>query len=159
MNELQKSAFSNDRSSECLQKPGMVTKQLREVRQHTSKPHHFIVFMAYLNYFIMLVASHLRDLIYYFVILGKLHNTRFDTDKNIKANVRGIFGGFEAFFVRNIFVVGKACFNHPIATTPGTEIGILDRNRINVFTADFQLNGRTINCLNFGSYNYLGSFN
>merc|ERR1711991_362001 len=65
---------------------------------------------------------------------------------------------FEYFFVRRLFARIRDCWDRPICSKPGAHITVLDRGPIPPLMDNkpLQRTGRRIDCLNLGSYNYLG---
>lgn len=62
---------------------------------------------------------------------------------------------YESFYTRNLYSRLRDCFNRPIASVPGATVTILDRSSDdNNWT--LKMNGKRIEALNLGSYNYLG---
>lgn len=66
-----------------------------------------------------------------------------------------LFSNFENFFIRNVYMRGRDCFNRPICSPPGAEIELVDR-KTDDYNWTFQNTGTTTKVLNMGSYNYLG---
>jgi serine palmitoyltransferase len=63
--------------------------------------------------------------------------------------------GFETFFARNMYRRVRDCWNRPIASTPGAYTDLVDRVSDD-YNWTFRYTGTKTNCLNLGSYNYLG---
>merc|ERR1711991_1267823 len=65
---------------------------------------------------------------------------------------------FEYFFVRRLFARIRDCWDRPICSKPGAHITVLDRGPIPPLMDNkpLQRTSRRIDCLNLGSYNYLG---
>jgi len=62
---------------------------------------------------------------------------------------------FEDFYTRRLYRRIEDCWNRPICTNPGSRIKVLERKRAH-HKAPFENTGKEIECLNLGSYNYLG---
>lgn len=66
-----------------------------------------------------------------------------------------LFKTWESFFTRRLYHRVQDCWNRPISSSPGTRIDIIKRTSQNG-NCTLQTTTDTINCLNLGSYNYLG---
>eukprot|EP00879_Flechtneria_rotunda_P019453 GHRR01020432.1.p1 GENE.GHRR01020432.1~~GHRR01020432.1.p1 ORF type:complete len:525 (+),score=158.05 GHRR01020432.1:357-1931(+) len=64
----------------------------------------------------------------------------------------------EDFYNRRMYQRIHDCWNRPIASAPGAWIDVMERTDIDgrAMQTKLQLTGRTMRCLNLGSYNYLG---
>lgn len=76
------------------------------------------------------------------------------TEKNRDGYVT-LYDSFEKFYSYYVYRRVKDCWNRPICSVPGDTLMLKDRiTRDNGWTSEFT--GRTIKCVNLGSYNYLG---
>ncbi|CAJ0836584.1 14678_t:CDS:2 [Entrophospora sp. SA101] len=62
---------------------------------------------------------------------------------------------FDNFYVRRLKLRINDCFNRPVTGVPGRKITLLERETKD-YCKTFQLTGKTRDCLNLSSYNYLG---
>ena len=62
---------------------------------------------------------------------------------------------WESFFTRRLYHRIQDCWGRPIASAPGARIRVMERHSTNE-NCTLQLTGRLLDCLNLGSYNYLG---
>lgn len=93
--------------------------------------------------------GHLRD------FLGSITGMSRYVDKTRKAGYSILFSSWESFFTRRLFHRIQDCWARPIRSAPGSHIDIVERvtyddNRTLVPTEHYR------QCLNLGSYNYLG---
>lgn len=139
---------------------------------------YLIAFTTYLGYAVLIVFGHLRDLFGRFFIIGSLA-------KRLKAQNDGrapLLSSFEDFYTRRLYLRIQDCWGRPIRGRPGAWIQILERFQERPFSPSntrqtktsykptslvcqrIQSNqqlatdptGMVTNCLNVGSYNYLG---
>ncbi|OQV24520.1 Serine palmitoyltransferase 2 [Hypsibius exemplaris] len=66
-----------------------------------------------------------------------------------------LYSNWEDFYTRNVYIRIRDCWNRPICSVPGATIKLLERSTPN-YGWDFHMTGETIECINMGSYNYLG---
>lgn len=96
---------------------------------------------------------------FYFLMLIGFLNTLFfipnvATEKN-REGYATLYDSFEKFYSYYVYRRVKDCWNRPILSVPGDTLILKDRiTRDNGWTSEFT--GRTIKCVNLGSYNYLG---
>ncbi|CAG0915682.1 unnamed protein product [Notodromas monacha] len=76
-------------------------------------------------------------------------------DPRVKEGIAPLYANFESFFTRHIYRRIRDCWNRPICSVPGCKVLLKDR-----YTPDngwtFNFTGTTTECINMGSYNYLG---
>ena len=65
-----------------------------------------------------------------------------------------LFKTWERFYTRRIFHRLQDCWNRPLCSNPGAHIKVMERESIDGLCT-LQTTGRSISCLNLGSYNYL----
>lgn len=110
-------------------------------------PSLFVVLTTYLNYIIMIAMGHLRD--FY---------RRFVPDERSIVNKNGfapLLRDQDDFFNRRLFRRTRDCWNRPIASRPGAYIDVCLQESKD-YNKTLRMTGETRNCLNLGSYNYLG---
>ncbi|KAH9509106.1 Serine palmitoyltransferase 2 [Bulinus truncatus] len=66
-----------------------------------------------------------------------------------------LFLSWESFYTRNLYRRARDCWNRPISSCAGGRIDVMERVSPD-FGWNFQLTGKKLNVMNFGSYNYLG---
>lgn len=66
-----------------------------------------------------------------------------------------LFKSWESFYTRRLYHRIQDCWNRPIASSPGAHIEVMERVSHDS-NCSLATTGRTIKCLNVGSYNYLG---
>ena len=97
----------------------------------------------------LVVMGHIRD---FFGSISGL--TRYPGAKPRKG-YSVLLKSWESFYTRRLYHRIQDCWNRPIKSCPGAHIDVMlrdskDNNRT------LNITGESINCLNMGSYNYLG---
>ncbi|RWS30972.1 serine palmitoyltransferase-like protein [Leptotrombidium deliense] len=109
-----------------------------------------IALLGYLSYIILIIFGHLRDF---------LRNTGIERNKAaVERNRDGyvaLYKNFESFYTRNVYKRICDGWNQPIASMPGAVISLLDRESDD-YNWTFRIPGTKKDCINMGSYNYLG---
>lgn len=107
----------------------------------------YVALFTYMGWGIMILVAYVK------VFLGSFlpsHNP----EKNRKGYAP-LYSSFESFYTRYLYRPNCDCWNRPISSVPGAELVVQER-----VTHDqgktFQLTGKSLKCLNMGSYNYLG---
>ncbi|KAK8735697.1 hypothetical protein OTU49_005272, partial [Cherax quadricarinatus] len=104
----------------------------------------FTTFTIYLSYGVLFFVGYTKEFFY-------PPSTK---EKNREGYVP-LYIGFESFYTRNVYRRIQDCWNRTICSVPGAEIDLMER-----YTPDYgwtmKLTGKTIKCINAGSYNYLG---
>eukprot|EP00794_Sanderia_malayensis_P020494 gene20494-22510_t len=109
-----------------------------------------VAVITYINYGILVCFGYFRDLLRYYGL-----------EKNKSAKEKGnegfvpLFADFESFYTRNLYMRVRDCWNRPIASVPGPEVDLIERNS-NDYNWTFEYTGKTQRVINIGSYNYLG---
>lgn len=104
---------------------------------------------VYFGWGILIFAGHIRDFIN--IIMRKTTN---DVD-----GYAPIVSDFDDFYTRRAYGRIHENFNVPIASAAAATIKVVERERIvgkTGYTLQLRNTGRLIDCLNLGSYNYLG---
>ncbi|KAG1047617.1 hypothetical protein G6F43_009942 [Rhizopus delemar] len=104
----------------------------------------FVLVSTYLNYFILIIFGHLRD------ILGKVFKQKKYAHLRMNEGYAPLVSDFDSFYTRRM-----DCWNRPTTGVPGRKITILERESKD-FNQTFSLTGKTMDAINFSSYNYLG---
>ena len=105
------------------------------------------------------ITAALTHLGFYILMFLGFINQLFFTPKVAKEyNREGyapLYEHFEEFYLRYVYRRVRDCWNRPICSVPGATVTLKDR-----ITRDygwtFQFTGTTTECINLGSYNYLG---
>ncbi|KAI9481331.1 MAG: pyridoxal phosphate-dependent transferase [Benjaminiella poitrasii] len=109
----------------------------------------FVLVSTYLNYFVLILFGHLRD------ILGKLFKRKEYAHLRTSEGYAPLVSDFDSFYTRRMYVRIRDCWNRPTTGVPGRTITILERESKD-FNQTFRLTGRKLDAINFSSYNYLG---
>ncbi|CAL7939644.1 unnamed protein product [Xylocopa violacea] len=106
--------------------------------------------------FITAALTHLG--FYILMFLGFINQLLFTPKVAQEYNREGyapLYESFEGFYLRYVYRRVRDCWNRPICSVPGATVTLKDR-----ITKDygwtFQFTGTTTECINLGSYNYLG---
>ncbi|XP_070578589.1 serine palmitoyltransferase 2-like [Ptychodera flava] len=114
------------------------------------EPPMVIAIMTYMAYALLVVVGHFRDFL-----------RRVGIEKTVGAKERGnegfvpLYSDFESLYTRNIYRRIGDCLNRPICSKPGGEFDIMERISDDYHWSS-RLSGKSIHCINLGSYNYLG---
>lgn len=111
------------------------------------EPPYVIHLATLLSYLILIIVGHVRD------FFGKIFKPKDYEDLVEKDGYAPWYDGFENFYVRRLKTRIDDCFARPIHGAPGRFIKCFERNRIK---NDYLYTGKSIECLNLSSYNYLG---
>ncbi|KAJ8657934.1 hypothetical protein O0I10_006462 [Lichtheimia ornata] len=109
----------------------------------------YILVSTYLNYFVLILLGHLRD------ILGKIFKRHEYAHLRTNQGYAPLVSDFDSFYTRRLYMRIRDCWNRPITGVPTRKTTVLERET-NDFNKTFSLTGRKIDALNFASYNYLG---
>ena len=123
----------------------------------------YLVVAGYLSYLVLNIVGYFRELVYG---IGPIHghggndDSKFNLasyEKNFQeAGYAPLYSSNESFYARNVFRRLKDIFNQPIASVPGAEVTLIARESNDNFWS-FKMNENVKKqCINFGSYNYLG---
>ena len=122
----------------------------REMHESFEEAPFWAAVITYMGYLILNIFGWFRDTLRY---LG-LETKKGATDCN-PSDFVPLFSEYECFYTRNLYTRIRDCFNRPICSVPGAVISIVERVSDD-FNWTFKRSGKTIEALNFGSYNYLG---
>ena len=126
-----------------------------KVRQNYPKLNILYTFRFYFTYVLIYIFAYARNFASWILPGWKLHLS-VDTPINIKAGIQSIIDDSTGFYLQAVFLPVLACFHRPLVGVPAAQMEIRERKRDSIFGHDFQLTGKIIKALNFGSYNYLG---
>ncbi|XP_041353080.1 serine palmitoyltransferase 2-like isoform X2 [Gigantopelta aegis] len=105
---------------------------------------------TYLSYIMLAIFGHIRDVCYYY---GLRHAGQ-GTEPEIKGFVP-LYSSWENFFLRHMYRLIRDSWDRPVGSVAGAKIDILERVSHD-HCWHFELTGKRLHVLNFGSYNYLG---
>lgn len=105
-----------------------------------------IQFLTYLGYTILLFFGYMRET---FRRLFPAFTT------NTEVGYARLVRDFDDFYQRRFYTRIRDCWNRPINSRPSRIIGLMERQSSD-YNKTFTFTGRTIPCVNMGSYNYLG---
>ncbi|KAI7866768.1 pyridoxal phosphate-dependent transferase [Spinellus fusiger] len=108
-----------------------------------------VLVSTYLNYLVLILFGHLRD------ILGKMFKRKKYAHLRTSEGYAPLISDFDSFYARRMYLRIRDCWNRPITGVPTRMTTILERMSVN-FNETFKLTGRTMEAINFASYNYLG---
>jgi len=101
---------------------------------------------TYFGYGLLIFFGHLRD------VFGKI----FKSHKYVAPQgYAPIVSDFEDFYTRRLYHRIEDCWNRPVASCPGSTIDVIDRD-FKYNTVKPYFTGSIRECVNLGSYNYLG---
>lgn len=106
-------------------------------------------FLTYYSYVVLIIVGHLRD---FFANMTGI--TRYEGVRTKKGYSK-LLKSWESFFTRRLYHRVQDCWNRPICSNPGSYFDVMERTSIDD-NCTLQTTGKTIRCLNLGSYNYLG---
>ncbi|KAJ8308767.1 hypothetical protein KUTeg_013641 [Tegillarca granosa] len=109
-----------------------------------------VAIWTYLGYGVLVVIGHIRDLLR---TMG-LEKIKSITEPKLQGFVP-LYQSWESFYTRNLYRRIRDCWNRPIASCAGAEMDVLERKSSD-HNWNFELTGKKMHVLNFGSYNYLG---
>lgn len=107
-----------------------------------------VAFFTYLGYTVMIVMGRIRDF-----VGGAVGISRFSHKP--RKGYSTLFHSWESFFTRRLYRRLQDCWGRPISSAPGAVIHVMSRQHAsNGFT--LEADGQATECINLGSYNYLG---
>ncbi|XP_066603771.1 serine palmitoyltransferase 2 [Prorops nasuta] len=106
--------------------------------------------------FITAALTHLG--FYILMILGFINQLFFTPKVATERHREGyapLYESFDRFYLRYVYRRIRDCWNRPICSVPGARVTLKDRIT-NDYGWTFQFTGTKTDCVNLGSYNYLG---
>lgn len=103
---------------------------------------------TFLSYLILIIIGHVRD------FFGKLFRPEDYSDLVEKDGYAPWYDGFENFYVRRLKARIDDCFARPIHGAPGRYVKCFER--VGDKDGTYEYTGKSVECLNLSSYNYLG---
>ena len=106
----------------------------------------FTAMITFFGYGLLIFFGYLRDFFGYFFKRSEY-----------RKGFAPLLKDFEDFYTRRLYHRINDCWNRPITGCPGSHIAVLERKKkTKKYSSDLELTGERINCINLGSYNYLG---
>ncbi|KAL1922662.1 uncharacterized protein VTP21DRAFT_10201 [Calcarisporiella thermophila] len=109
----------------------------------------FVLITTYLNYFVLILFGHVRD------IMGKMFKRKKYRHLRQSNGYAPLTSDFESFYTRRLYKRIRDCWNRPTTGVPSRTVTILERESKD-FNDTFRLTGTTREVINLASYNYLG---
>jgi serine palmitoyltransferase len=106
---------------------------------------HITKIATYLSYSLVMLFGYIRE---YF-------RQVFPKKGTVSDGYAPIVRDYDDFYQRRLYRRIRDCWNRPIDSRPSRIIGVMERVSTD-FNLTFQFTGRTVPCINLGSYNYLG---
>mmetsp|Transcript_25931 Transcript_25931/g.67171 ORF Transcript_25931/g.67171 Transcript_25931/m.67171 type:complete len:490 (-) Transcript_25931:173-1642(-) len=113
------------------------------------QPPYVIAVTTYLSFACLFLFGHIRD--FFRQIFDKWSNRQ----KTSKSGYASIRQDYEDFYTRRLYYRIHDCWNRPIGSAPDRTIKVLERSHVDGLKP-LQLTGNELECINLGSYNYLG---
>lgn len=112
------------------------------------EPPYYVHVATLLSFLFLIIIGHIRD------FFGKIFKPQDYADVIEKDGYAPWYDGFENFYIRRLKNRIDDCFARPIHGAPGRYIKCFERTREP--SGAYSYNGRSVECLNLSSYNYLG---
>lgn len=110
-----------------------------------------VAVLTYYSYAVLILFGHLRD------FFGKLTGFTRYTEAKPKTGYSVLLKSWESFYTRRLYHRIQDCWGRPICSSPGAHIKVMDRvTRDDNMTLAVTNDASYTECLNLGSYNYLG---
>ncbi|DAZ95175.1 TPA: hypothetical protein N0F65_012429 [Lagenidium giganteum] len=106
--------------------------------------------LCYLQYAVLITFGHLRD------HCGRIFGGSRYASEHTKKGYAKLLVAYESFYTNRIYHRVQDVFNRPVSSAPGAHIDIIERFSVDGNKSLQQKEGCVRNCLNLGSYNYLG---
>lgn len=111
----------------------------------------FVAVLTYYSYAVLIFFGHLRD------FFGKLTGFTRYSDEKPKSGYSVLLKSWESFYTRRLYHRIQDCWARPINSAPGAHITVMNRTSTdNNMTLSVTDDSSCTECLNLGSYNYLG---
>lgn len=124
----------------------------KSIRRECPKPPLAAGFGVVFTYAVLFIAGFLSETLAPRALYSKVKALFVKQEKD---RLSTFLEGFNGLFIRWVYFRCVDVFNRPSTNTPGRTITLLERRRV-PGTVKFKLTGKEIECLNLGSYNYLG---
>ncbi|EGD78212.1 serine palmitoyltransferase [Salpingoeca rosetta] len=128
------------------------TKAQQQMTQEEFEPTPFwVAFATYFSYVMLFLFGLLRDALR----ANNIEEVKSAKELDKLKDFTSLYHGFESFFTRNMYRRVRDCFNRPICSVPGATLTLVER-RTDDYGWTFTATGEKKECINLGSYNYLG---
>ncbi|KAG2223503.1 hypothetical protein INT45_001251 [Circinella minor] len=124
-------------------------RKYEDFQQKMEEAPMLILVSTYLNYLVLILFGHLRD------ILGKVFKRGEYAHLRTNQGYAPLVSDFDSFYTRRMYMRIRDCWNRPITGVPTRITTVLER-KTEDFNKTFKLTGRKMDTINFASYNYLG---
>ncbi|KAI8137261.1 pyridoxal phosphate-dependent transferase [Fennellomyces sp. T-0311] len=124
-------------------------RKYEDFQQKMEEAPMLILVSTYLNYLVLIMLGHLRD------ILGKVFKRKEYAHLRTNQGYAPLVSDFDSFYTRRMYMRIRDCWNRPITGVPTRITTVLERETTD-FNKTFNLTGKKIDAINFASYNYLG---
>ncbi|XP_011630957.1 serine palmitoyltransferase 2 [Pogonomyrmex barbatus] len=101
--------------------------------------------LTHLGFYILMFLGFINQLFFF---------PKIATEKN-REGYAPLYDNFEKFYLNYVYRRVRDCWNKPICSVPGATVTLKDRIT-NDYGWTFQFTGTETQCINLGSYNYLG---
>lgn len=109
----------------------------------------FVLLSTYLSYAVLIIVGHIRD------FFGKIFKSYEYIPYQHSQGYAPIVDGFDSMFHRRLYMRIRDCFSRPVTGVAGRTIRVLQRTSDD-FNKSYSYTGKSTECLNLSSYNYLG---
>ncbi|RHY00828.1 hypothetical protein DYB25_000423 [Aphanomyces astaci] len=110
----------------------------------------FAAFLCYFNFAILITFGRIRDFFGWWSGYSRYHSKG-----DSKDGCADMFIPWENFYTNRIYHRVQDVFNRPVSSAPGARIDVIQRVSTDG-NKSMQWTPKTQNCINLGSYNYLG---
>ena len=107
----------------------------------------------YMGYVTLTLFGVLRDI---FGRLTGISRYRSTLSPDVAKGLAPLYGGWDAFFQRRMYLRIQDCWNRPVSSYPGAHIDVMKRVTTDNNKTLLCVRNKSDRCLNLGSYNYLG---
>ena len=114
----------------------------------------YIRLCSYFSYLLLYIVGSVREAIW-----GHGHVVDFFRKNKMKGEKPGyvpLYSSYESFYIRNVYRRLSNVFKQPIASVPGGKVTLIERESKDALWTFEMKPEDTRECVNFGSYNYLG---
>ncbi|XP_063699304.1 serine palmitoyltransferase 2 [Culicoides brevitarsis] len=101
--------------------------------------------LTYLGFYLLMILGYINQLFFAPKVAKEEHRDGYVP----------LYDSFERFYLRYVYRRVRDCWNRPICSVPGARVTVKERVTHD-YGWSFEFTGREIDCLNLGSYNYLG---
>ncbi|KAI9298822.1 PLP-dependent transferase [Neoconidiobolus thromboides FSU 785] len=109
----------------------------------------FVLLTTYFSYSLLVFVGHVRD------FFGKIFKSSEYTPYAHRNGYAPIVDGFDSMFHRRLYMRIRDCFSRPTTGVASRTVKVLER-KSDDYNKTYTYTGKSIECLNLASYNYLG---